>query len=81
MWYKVLDKFGTGVSLQTVVKKIVADQLIASPIACGSIMTMSRVFSGDEWPQIQKQLQNNYVTVMLNSYMVRLLEEYLSTRK
>lgn len=72
MWYQVLDKFGTCVTVPTVTKKILADQLIASPIVSGSIMIMSRVFSGDEWSQIQKQFETNYATVMLNSYVVRI---------
>lgn len=70
MWYKVLDKFGTRVTVPIVAKKILVDQLVASPIISGSVMIMSRVFSGDEWSQIQKQLKTNYMTVMLNSYVV-----------
>jgi len=72
MWYKTLDRFGTGNTVPTVAKKILVDQLFASPIVNGSVMIMSRVFSGDEWPQIQKKLEDNYVTVMLNSYLVKL---------
>lgn len=70
MWYRTLDKFGTENKVSTVAKKIMVDQLIASPIVNGTVMIMSRVFSGDEWPQIQKKLDDNYVTVMLNSYFV-----------
>lgn len=71
IWYKVLNRFGTRNTVPIVAKKILVDQLIASPIVSGSVMIMSRVFSGDEWPQIQEKLEKNYVTVMLNSYKVK----------
>lgn len=74
MWYKTLDRFGTKNTVPIVAKKILVDQLIASPIVNGSVMIMSRVFSGDEWPQIQKKLEDNYVTVMLTSYLVRFFQ-------
>lgn len=70
MWYRTLDRFGTKNTVPIITKKLLVDQLIASPIVNGSVMIMSRVFSGDEWPQIQKKLEDNYVTVMLNSYLV-----------
>jgi len=70
MWYRTLDRLGTKITVPIVTKKILVDQLAASPIITGSIMTMSRVFSGDEWPQIQKKLEDNYVKVMLTSYTV-----------
>jgi len=73
MWYRTLDRFGTKNTVPVLAKKLLVDQLIASPIINGSVMTMSRVFSGDEWPQIRKKLEDNYVTVMLNSYLVKLL--------
>lgn len=73
MWYRTLDVFGTKNTVPIVAKKILVDQLIASPIVNGAVMIMSRVFSGDEWPQIQKKLEDNYVTVMLNSYLVKLI--------
>jgi protein Mpv17 len=71
MWYRTLDRFGTRNTVPIVAKKILVDQLIASPIVNGAVMIMSRVFSGDEWPQIQKKLESNYTTVMLNSYLVK----------
>ncbi|XP_050530260.1 protein Mpv17 [Daktulosphaira vitifoliae] len=70
MWYRSLDRFGTKTTIPIIAKKILTDQLIASPLVNGSIMIMSRVFSGDEWPQIQQKLEDNYVTVILNSYML-----------
>ncbi|CAI6375194.1 unnamed protein product [Macrosiphum euphorbiae] len=70
MWYRTLDRLGTEITVPIVTKKILVDQLIASPIITGSIMTMSRVFSGDEWPQIQKKLEDNYVKVLLTSYTI-----------
>lgn len=73
MWYRTLDRFGTKNTVPVLAKKLLVDQLIASPIINGSVMIMSRVFSGDEWPQIRKKLEDNYVTVMLNSYLVKLL--------
>lgn len=76
MWYKTLDRFGTKNTIPIVAKKLSVDQLIASPIVNGSIMIMSRVFSGDEWPQIQEKLEKNYVTVMLNSYLVKHFQRY-----
>lgn len=76
MWYRTLDKFGTKNTVPIVAKKILVDQLIASPIVNGAVMIMSRVFSGDEWPQIQTKLEDNYVTVMLNSYLVKLWNKY-----
>lgn len=76
MWYRTLDGFGTRNTIPIVAKKILTDQLIASPIVNGAVMIMSRVFSGDEWPQIQKKLENNYVTVMLNSYLVKHFNNY-----
>lgn len=76
MWYKTLDRFGTKNTVPIIAKKLSVDQLIASPIVNGSIMIMSRVFSGDEWPQIQKKLEDNYVTVMLNSYLVKYFQHY-----
>lgn len=71
MWYRTLNRFGTQNTVPIVAKKILVDQLIASPIVNGAVMIMSRVFSGDEWPKIQKKLEDNYVTVMLNSYLVK----------
>lgn len=76
MWYKTLDRFGTKNTVPIIAKKLSVDQLIASPIVNGSIMIMSRVFSGDEWPQIKKKLEDNYVTVMLNSYLVKHFQHY-----
>jgi len=70
LWYKILDRFGTQNKISIITKKILVDQLIASPIITGSVMIMSRVFSGDEWPQIQKKLEDNYVHVLLTSYTV-----------
>lgn len=70
MWYKTLDRFGTQNKISIITKKILVDQLIASPIITGFVMIMSRVFSGDEWPQIKKKLKDNYVNVLLTSYIV-----------
>lgn len=70
MWYKSLDRFGTKNTIPIIAKKIIVDQTIASPIINGAVMIMSRVFSGDEWPQIQNKLEDNYVKVMLTSYLV-----------
>lgn len=70
LWYNILDKFGSKNTATIVGKKLIVDQLIASPIFTGSIMIMSRVFSGDKWPQIQNKLEDNYMTVMLTSYSV-----------
>lgn len=70
-WYGLLDKLNTGNTVLVAVKKVLADQLIASPIVCGTVMFMSGLMNGDEWPQICKRLNDNYSTVMLNSYMVR----------
>ena len=72
MWYKTLDRLGTQITIPIITKKLLVDQLIASPILTGSIMILSRVFSGDEWPQIQKRLEDNYVKVMLTSYSVNM---------
>lgn len=71
MWYRTLDRFGTKNTIPIVAKKILIDQLVASPLINGSVLIMSRVFSGDEWPAIQKKLEDNYVTVMLTSYLVK----------
>lgn len=73
IWYRTLDGFGTKNTVPVLAKKLLVDQLIASPIVNGSVMIMSRVYSGDEWPKIQKKLEDNYVTVMLNSYLVKIL--------
>jgi len=54
MWYRTLDRLGTQITVPISIRS--------------SIMTMSRVFSGDEWPQIQKKLEDNYVEVLLTSY-------------
>jgi len=70
MWYKTLDRLGTKNTIPIVAKKILVDQMIASPIINGAVMIMSRVFSGDKWPQIQNKLEDNYVKVMLTSYLV-----------
>lgn len=70
MWYKTLDRLGTKNSISLVTKKILVDQLFASPIINGAVMIMSRVFSGDKWPQIQNKLEDNYMKVMLTSYLV-----------
>ncbi|KAF0705498.1 protein Mpv17-like [Aphis craccivora] len=70
MWYKTLDRLGTKNSISLVTKKILVDQLFASPIINGAVMIMSRVFSGDEWPQIQNKLEDNYMKVMLTSYLI-----------
>jgi len=70
MWYKSLDRFGTKNTIPIIAKKIIVDQTIASPIINGAVMIMSRVFSGDEWPKIQTKLEDNYVKVMLTSYLV-----------
>ncbi|XP_022160845.1 protein Mpv17-like [Myzus persicae] len=70
LWYKTMNRLGTQNTIPIVTKKILVDQLIASPIITGSIMIMSRVFSGDEWPQIQKKLENNYADVLLTSYTI-----------
>lgn len=70
LWYRVLDRMGTKNTTRIVVKKVLIDQLVASPIFTAVVLTMSRVFSGDEWPIIQKRLEDNYVTVMLNSSFV-----------
>lgn len=77
LWYKILDKIGSKNTVPIVAKKLLADQLIASPVVTGSIMIMSRVFNGDEWPQIQNKLEDNYVTVMLTSYSVKILIIFL----
>lgn len=73
MWYKSLDRLGTKNTIPIVAKKILVDQMIASPIINGAVMIMSRVFSGDKWPQIQNKLEDNYVKVMLTSYLVNAL--------
>lgn len=72
MWYKTLDRLGTKNTIPIVAKKILVDQMIASPIINGAVMIMSRVFSGDKWPQIQNKLEDNYVKVMLTSYLVNM---------
>lgn len=72
MWYRTLDRFGTANTIPIVAKKILVDQLVASPLINGSVLIMSRVFSGDKWPAIQQKLEDNYVTVMLTSYLVKL---------
>lgn len=77
MWYRTLDRFGTTNTVPIIAKKLLIDQLVASPIVNGSVMIMSRVFSGDEWPDIQKKLEDNYITVMLNSYLVNIYNEVI----
>jgi len=72
MWYKTLDRFGTKNTIPIITKKISVDQFIASPIINGAVLIMSRVFNGDKWPQIQNKLENDFVKVMLNSYLVKM---------
>jgi len=73
VWYKSLDRLGTKNTIPIVAKKILVDQMVASPIINGAVIIMSRVFSGDEWPAIQNKLEDSYVKVMLNSYLVKTL--------
>eukprot|EP00102_Acyrthosiphon_pisum_P019810 XP_016657020.1 PREDICTED: protein Mpv17-like [Acyrthosiphon pisum] len=70
MWYKSLDRLGTKNTIPIITKKISVDQLIASPIINGAVLIMSRVFNGDKWPQIQNKLEEDFVKVMLNSYLI-----------
>lgn len=77
MWYRTLDRFGTKNTIPIIVKKLSIDQLVASPIVNGSVMIMSRVFSGDEWPEIQEKLEKNYFTVMRNSYLVKICNQVI----
>lgn len=71
MWYKTLDRLGTKNTIPIITKKISVDQLIASPIINGGVLIMSRVFSGDKWPQIKNKLEDDFVKVMLTSYLVK----------
>lgn len=70
LWYRTLDRLGTANTVPVVAKKILVDQLVASPVITAAVLTMSWVYSGDEWPAVRRKLRDNYATVVLTSYAV-----------
>jgi len=64
-WYCWLDRVLPGKSMSTVCKKIVADQLIASPLGSGSFFLGVGLLEGRTVPQCWDEYKSKFAMVYL----------------
>jgi len=69
-WYCWLDRVLPGKSMSTVCKKIVADQLIASPLGSGSFFLGVGLLEGRTVPQCWDEYKSKFAMVYLMDWLV-----------
>lgn len=77
VWYTWLDRFLPGKTLMTVAKKIVADQLICSPISSASFFVGCGLLEGCSLTQCWQEYREKFLMVYLVSK--DLSDSFLST--
>ncbi|XP_052774618.1 mpv17-like protein 2 [Mya arenaria] len=69
-WYKVLDRFLPGTALRTVVRKILADQLVAGPFFCSAFFMGMSLLEGKTVKQGFDEVKSNFITVYMIDWCV-----------
>jgi protein Mpv17 len=73
IWYTWLDRFLPGKSLMTVGKKIVADQVICSPISSASFFVGAGMLEGCSMSQGWEEYKSKFLLVYIVSKIVYFL--------
>lgn len=69
-WYKVLDKFIIGKTFDMVVKKLLLDQLIFSPIMIVTFFGSIALFENDPYENFKQELREKFITLYRAEWMV-----------
>ncbi|KAL4236950.1 hypothetical protein ACF0H5_005336 [Mactra antiquata] len=69
-WYKVLDRFLPGATLQTVGKKILADQAVAGPFFCSAFFMGMNLLEGKGVQSGVEEVKEKFLTVYLLDWCV-----------
>ncbi|XP_023946449.1 mpv17-like protein 2 [Bicyclus anynana] len=69
-WYKVLDRFIIGKSFDMVVKKLMLDQLIFSPIMIITFFGSLALLEKDPWTNFQDEVKDKFTTLYKAEWMV-----------
>lgn len=70
MWYTWLDRYLPGKSLTTVGKKIVADQVICSPISSASFFVGAGLLEGGSLKECWQEYKGKFLMVYLVSNVI-----------
>lgn len=69
-WYKILDRFIIGKSFDMVVKKLLLDQLLFSPIMIITFFGSLAIFEKEPLTNFQEEVQDKFVTLYRAEWMV-----------
>ncbi|KOB70734.1 Mpv17-like protein 2 [Operophtera brumata] len=69
-WYKILDKFIIGKSLDMVAKKLLLDQLIFSPIMIVTFFGSVALFEDNPYENFKEEVADKFVTLYRAEWMV-----------
>lgn len=69
-WYKVLDRFIIGKSIDMVAKKLMLDQLIFSPIMIITFFGSLALFEDDPYENFKEEVRDKFITLYRAEWMV-----------
>ncbi|XP_039755591.1 mpv17-like protein 2 isoform X2 [Pararge aegeria] len=69
-WYKILDRFIIGKSYDMVVKKLLLDQLIFSPIMIVTFFGSLAIFEKEPFSDFKKEVRDKFITLYRAEWMV-----------
>lgn len=73
-WYRILE----GIyGKEAVVKKVLTDQLIFSPVFIAILVTSLNLLQGLSWDEAVTKVQNSYFDILLTGYQVNFHPGYL----
>ncbi|KAJ8670585.1 hypothetical protein QAD02_001844 [Eretmocerus hayati] len=80
-WYGLLDKYVGSKGAKVVLKKVVYDQLLFTPIFVAALLSVISVTQGNDVTNTKLKLEDEYVDILLNNYKlwpaVQLVNFYL----
>ncbi|XP_026737868.1 mpv17-like protein 2 isoform X2 [Trichoplusia ni] len=69
-WYKVLDRFIIGKTVDMVIKKLLLDQLIFSPIMIVTFFGSVALFESNPFENFKEEMKDKFVTLYRAEWMV-----------
>lgn len=69
-WYKILDKFIIGKTTDMVIKKLLLDQVIFSPIMIITFFGSVALFEDDPYQNFKEEVQDKFITLYRAEWMV-----------
>lgn len=69
-WYKILDRFIIGKSFDMVVKKVLLDQLLFSPIMIITFFGSLAIFEKEPLANFQEEVRDKFITLYRAEWMV-----------